>query len=71
MGFCECGCGRVVEPGKQFVRGHHRRGKFLPFAEARTMARNLGFKSVADYQKNRPANLPSNPNETYKGEWTS
>src|SRR5271166_142029 len=52
--------------------GHGKRASnFLPFAQARALARSLGFKSRKEYTKNRPENLPSNPAQTYKGEWTS
>jgi len=43
----------------------------LPFAEARALARGLGFKNRQHYHKNRPANLPSSPHATYKSEWIS
>lgn len=43
--------------------------EFLPFEEARKIARNLNLKSVKDwkeYCKNKPDNIPHAPNNTYK-----
>jgi superfamily II DNA or RNA helicase len=49
----------------------------LPFEEARAFVRDLGFKDASEwraYSKSgeRPANIPSNPNEAYAKEgWTN
>ena len=48
---------------------------FLPFEEARAIVRKEGLKSLEQWEEwridHRPANIPSNPNRTYKGEWVS
>lgn len=47
--------------------------KSLPFEEARKIIHSLGLKSSCEwieYRKNRPNNIPSNPNRDYKdGGW--
>ena len=43
---------------------------FLPYEEAREFVRKLGFNNSSEwrqYSKNKPANIPSNPQKTYKG----
>ena len=50
--------------------------KFLPFEEARAIVWGLELKSVKQWEEwcreRRPANIPSNPNITYKGKgWVS
>ena len=48
---------------------------FLPFEEARAIVRKEGLKSQKQWEEwridHRPANIPSNPNITYKGQWMS
>lgn len=48
------------------------RANWMNFYEARDFAKNLGFKNVKQWQKfitskNMPSNMPSAPNDTYKG----
>ena len=68
------GWGDFLGTGK--VRtGRVRTGKesFLSFERAREKVRSAGISSVAQYrkwQKNHP-DMPSNPNQTYKAQWTS
>lgn len=43
---------------------------FLPYNEAREFVRKLGFKNTSEwrqYCKNKPTNIPANPEKTYKG----
>jgi len=43
---------------------------FLPYEEAREFVRKLGFKNSSEwrkYCKNKPTNIPANPEKTYKG----
>lgn len=51
-----------------------RRGKFLPFSEARTFARSLGLRSEADWHRwakteDRPKDVPADPPKAYASEW--
>lgn len=49
-------------------------GFYLSFEEARAFIRKLGLKNQnewSEYRKNKPANIPSNPNRHYKNEWLS
>ena len=44
--------------------------EFLPYKEAREFVRKLGFKNTSEwrkYCKNKPTNIPANPEKTYKG----
>ncbi len=48
--------------------------KFLPFEEARSFARSLGFSNWADWCRwrqsgERPANIPANPASFYRGKF--
>ena len=47
--------------------------KFLPFEEAREIARNLNLKSSQEWndwaKTKRPSNIPSSPHRTYKDQW--
>ena len=50
--------------------------KFWSFEKARSFARELGLKSLADWKEYRqsgklPQKIPTNPNRTYKKEWKS
>ena len=58
------------------------RGEYRPFAEAQAFVRSLGLKSYAEWQKyckgqlpekgQRPADIPTNPQRTYKRDgWSS
>ena len=47
---------------------------FLPFEEARSIVRKLNLKNLREWQEyasseNRPKNLPSHPDKTYKDDW--
>ena len=50
-------------------------GRFLPFEQARAIVRKEGLKSQKQWwewcRDHRPANIPSRPHVTYKGEWVS
>lgn len=51
--------------------------KFRPFAEAKEHVRKLGLKSQSEWRKkycksgHRPLDIPANPDNIYKGDWTS
>jgi hypothetical protein len=62
--------------GMGSVKEKNREMRFLPFEEARELARGLGLKSQAEWQRfskegKRPKNLPSHPNLHYaKDGWS-
>jgi hypothetical protein len=49
--------------------------RFLPFEEARQLARqiacDLKLQTVGDFDKNRPKSIPANPATFYKKDWVS
>jgi hypothetical protein len=52
--------------------GNVHKKDFLPFEEARKFVQKLKLKNVIewqDYCKNKPENIPSNPDQVYKNEW--
>ena len=65
--LCNNGC---PDYGKSKAAGPHKRN-WRPFEEAREYVRSLGFKSTKEYRAwstsgDRPYDIPSNPNITYK-----
>jgi superfamily II DNA or RNA helicase len=65
-----------VWPGWQKFLGTNNYGakvKWCPFDEARAIARAQGFKSVKEWRvwKDRPADIPSAPNQAYADVWVS
>jgi len=69
--------GKAASPSlKGGKRVQAAKKSFLPFEEARAIARKEGLGSQKEWEEwcrdaPRPANIPSNPNRTYKGEWVS
>ena len=52
-----------------------RKKRFMSFEEAKTFIRNQGIQTSAEFNKwkregKRPEDFPSNPQQTYKEEWT-
>ena len=57
-------------PSNPHLSNHNR--KFLPYAEARALVHRLKLKNSMQWQewsksRQRPSNIPSNPNDTYQG----
>eukprot|EP00947_MAST-08B_sp_MAST-8B-sp1_P000775 g775.t1 len=63
--------------GYQYTKGDQMRKELLPFEKARAVARNQNLTSLKEWKEwrksgQRPSNVPSHPDQTYKGKgWVS
>ncbi len=60
---------RMNHPGMFKHIPYHNRPVYLPFTKARQLVRSQKFRTARDFFKNRPSNVPSEPQEIYKTQW--